>query len=504
MGVAPPGARRRPLLALLLASAAVAALPGDLRAEDVLLSGATVHTVSGEPLAPGQVLLRDGKIAGVGKTVDAPGAAVVDLAGLHLYPGLLAATTSLGLAEIGAVRATQDTSEVGAYSPEVQAWIAVNPDSELLPVARANGVTHALTLPMGGIVTGQSGLISLVGWTPEDMTIRSPVAMHLFWPSMDLDLTPKELWKRKDEWKPPEKQAEERRAKLKELDDFFEEAKAYQKAREASAAGATPAPGAGAAPGPGASAAPAAGAGGGPVADAGGEAGAPPKPAVPAAAPAAAPAAGKMGIPQDRAIPAWEAMLPVLRGELQVMIHADEVRQIKAALAWAETRGLKVILAGGRDAWMVADLLAAKKVPLVYEATFEQPARDWEDYDVHFKAPAALAKAGVLFAFSPGIGAWHAAEVRNLPYHAAQAMAFGLPADEAVKALTLYPARILGVADRLGSIEVGKEASLIAVTGDVLDIRSNVRRMWIAGREASLSSRHTRLFEKYDGRPRPK
>jgi imidazolonepropionase-like amidohydrolase len=194
-------------------------------------------------------------------------------------------------------------------------------------------------------------------------------------------------------------------------------------------------------------------------------------------------------------------MLPALRGEMPVMIHADEVREIKAAVAWAEGKGLSIILSGGRDAWMVADLLASKKVPVVYQATLELPARDWEPYDVHYAAPAALRKAGVAVAFSCGIGSWHAAEVRNLPYHAAQAAAFGLPAEEALRGITLYPARILGVGDRLGSIEPGKEATLFAATGDILDIRSTVSRMWIAGREASRESRHTRLWRKYDGRP---
>ena len=115
----------------------------------------------------------------------------------------------------------------------------------------------------------------------------------------------------------------------------------------------------------------------------------------------------------------------------------------------------------------------------------------------------ALRKAGVKVALSDGLGNWGAADARNLPYHAAQCAAFGMPPDEALKAITLAPAEILGVADRLGSIDAGKEASLIAVDGDLLDIRSHVTRMWIAGEETSLESRHTRLYEKYRGRPKP-
>jgi imidazolonepropionase-like amidohydrolase len=134
--------------------------------------------------------------------------------------------------------------------------------------------------------------------------------------------------------------------------------------------------------------------------------------------------------------------------------------------------------------------------------TFTQPVRDTEPYDVHFTAPEILRKAGVKVAFCNGLGTMDAALTKNLPYYAAQAMAFGLPADEALKGVTLYPAQIVGVADRLGSIEAGKEATLFASDGDILDIRSHVKRMWLAGKEINLENRHTRLYEKYKNRPK--
>ncbi|MHB8522949.1 MAG: amidohydrolase family protein, partial [Limisphaerales bacterium] len=414
------------------------------RAETILLTGATVHTVSSTTLAPGQVLVKDGKIEAVGLGLPAQADRVIDLKGLHLYPGLIAATTSLGLTEIGAVRATRDSIEVGDYTPDVESWIAINPDSELIPVARANGIAYALPVPQGGIVSGLSGLIKLDGWTAEQMTVKKPVALHLFWPNMALDTTPKERLKSK--WKSPEDQAKERDAKLKAIDDFFEDARAYAKAREAAKKGETADPGAN---------------------------------------------------------PSWEAMLPFERGEIPLMIHADELRQIKAAVKWAGQHGYKMILAGGRDAWKVADLLAPKKIPVIYENVFTLPQRDTESYDVHFQAPEILSRAGVQVIFSEGLSDFGTEWVRNLPYTAAQAMAFGLPEDEALKGITLYPAQALGVGDRLGAIAVGKDATLVATDGDLLDIRSNVKRMWIDGHEVSLESRHTRLYEKYRNRPRP-
>jgi imidazolonepropionase-like amidohydrolase len=435
------------LLRLSLAASAIVAAPLSASGETLLLNGATVHTISGETLAPGQVLIRDGKIAAVGKTVPADGATTIELAGQHLYPGLIALNTVLGLTEISGVRATQDTTEVGDdFTPDVESWVAVNPDSELIPVTRANGIACFEPVPNGHIISGQSALVATAGWTTEEMTLKKPLALHLFWPQMELDTTPKENARDKAKWKSLEDQAKERRARLRAIEDFFEEAKAYAKAKDAAAKGQAPAP---------------------------------------------------------ELTPAWEAMLPFVAGTRPIMIHADEVRQVRAAVQWADTNGYHVILAGGRDAWMAADLLAGKKIPVIYGDVFTQPTRDWASYDIPFRAPAILHQAGVQVVFCFGSDSLDAPLTRNLPYAAAQAVAFGFPEVEALKGLTLYPAQLAGVGDRLGSIEPGKDATLFAADGDVLDIRTNVRRMWIAGKEVSLETRHTRLYEKYKNRPRP-
>jgi imidazolonepropionase-like amidohydrolase len=152
---------------------------------------------------------------------------------------------------------------------------------------------------------------------------------------------------------------------------------------------------------------------------------------------------------------------------------------------------------------MCAELLAQEKVPVIYDGTFDLPARDTDPYDIHFRAPSILSKAGVLVSLSSKTGSWGTSKLRNLPYAAAQAAAHGLTRADALKSIALHPAQTLGLAKHLGSLEAGKEATFIAVSGDILDIRSNVKRMWIDGREASLESRHTRLYEKYRKRPRP-
>jgi imidazolonepropionase-like amidohydrolase len=192
-------------------------------------------------------------------------------------------------------------------------------------------------------------------------------------------------------------------------------------------------------------------------------------------------------------------MIAVVRGEIPVVVHAVDIREIRAAVNWADTNHFKIIIADGRDSAKAATLLAEKKIPVIYDQVFTQPPQDSENYDVQFTTPGVLHKAGVKVIFSPGLGS--ESLVKNLPYHAAQAVAFGLPADEALKGITLYPAQIACVADKLGSIEAGKEATLVVTDGDILDIRSNVKRMWIVGKEVSLESRHTRLYEKYKNRP---
>jgi imidazolonepropionase-like amidohydrolase len=417
----------------------------------ILFKNGIIHSVSGPTIAHGGILVEGGKIKQIGEELDAKGDQEIDLEGAHVYPGFIAASTTLGLVEIEAVRATRDFAEVGEYTPDVQSWIAVNPDSELLPVARLNGITHIAPVPTGGIVTGQSGVLALHGWTIEDMTVKAPVALQVFWPSMQLDTTPKERFKDKEKWKSLEDQAKERREKLKELDDFFSEAEAYLKQKEHAANGS-----------------------------------------------------------KTVRIPGWEAMIPFVRGEVPLMIHADDVRQIKSAVEWAATRKYKMILAGGRDAWMVPDLLATNKIPVIYERVYNMngglaatPARDVDSYDIHFRAPAILHKAGVKVILGEGLSGDAAENVRNMPYTAAQAVAFGLPEEEALKAITIYPAEALGVADRLGSLGEGKEATLVVSNGNIFDIRTQVTQVWIAGNKMPMETRQTRLYEKYRNRPRP-
>ena len=415
-------------------------------AQSLLLKNATVHPVSGPVLSPGDVLIENGKVSQVGH-MDVNADKVVDLTGQHLYPGLLALNTSLGLLEIEEVRATRDLEEVGQFIPEVQSWVAVNPDSELLPVARANGVVFFEPTPEGSMVAGQSALMVVDGWTTEDMVFKKPAALHVYWPSMEISVGGRRGgFRRRGGGGSMEERIKERERKVKELSDFFDEARAYAQARGAAQTNASLDPGLN---------------------------------------------------------PPWEAMIPYVKGEKPIVVHADELRQIKSALQWAETNKYKIIIAGGRDAWKVAGALASNNVPVIYDAMYTLPSSETESYDIHFKAPEILRQAGVKVALSLQGDVAAAALTKNLPYVASQAAAFGLPNDEALKAITLYPAQILGVDDRLGAIEAGKDGTVFACSGDIMDLRANVTHLWVAGHEVSLENRHTRLYDKYRNRPKP-
>ena len=205
----------------------------------------------------------------------------------------------------------------------------------------------------------------------------------------------------------------------------------------------------------------------------------------------------KQDRPQDLRL---EALLPVLKGELPLFIHANELAQIRGALSFAAKYQLKLTLVGALDAWRVADELKAANVQVILGSPFNLPMRRSESYDVLYSAAAKLHAAGVKIAIAGDGGGMDASLEKNIAYLAAQAAAFGLPADQALRAITLSAAEILGVSDRLGSIEVGKDANLILVRGDVLEITSPIKRIFIAGVDTSMTSRHTELCERYQGR----
>ena len=432
--------RRSAVSILLLAWTAAAAAQDKATASPRTFSivGATIHPVSGPDVAGGTIVVRDGKIASISPgTAPEPGAPVVDGKGKHVYPSLFPPMTVLGLEEIDAVRATLDKQELGGINPAARADVAINYDSELLPVARSGGVLVAGVTPIGGIIAGTAVATKLDGWTREDATLKAPAAITIYWPDLRINRSP-------DASRTVKKQEKTRDEALERLKEAFRDARAYGKARAAEKTG---------------------------------------------------------GVPRHDFDPRLDALLPAIDGAIPVVVHAQRLAQIRDAIKWASEEKLRVVIWGGADAWRMADELAKAGVPVILESPLVLPVREDDPYDAQFADAGVLDRAGVRVAFNDGGD--DASNVRNFPQLAAMAVAYGYPREKALASLTLEPARILGVDGRIGSLEPGKDATLILTDGDILDLRTRVVGAYIDGRALDLSDRQKRLYERYRNRPKP-
>lgn len=422
------------LVVLLFLAASVPAM-----ADVIAITGGRVHTVSGRVLDGATVLISGGRIAAVGASVAVPaGATVIDATGKWVYPGLIDGLTTLGLQEISSVPGSVDTTETGDMNPHARAWVALHPHSELIPVARANGITAALAAPAGGLVSGQSALIRLAGSTPEALAIKAPAAMHAVYPTgrpaFDISKMFDEPEMKTFEDRQKEKKKNQEKD-LRRLGHLLADARAHA-------------------------------------------------------------AAFDMASRNPRVNLALEALAPVARGEVPLVIRADAEEDIRGAVAFARERGLKLIVSGGLEAWRCVDALKSASAAVLIEVD-RLPRREADPYDAAYTNAAALHRAGVRFA----IVSDDASMSRNLPFQAAMARAYGLPAEAALRAITLSPAEIFGVADRMGSIDAGKDANLFISTGDVMDHRTSVTHVFIDGVPQSLETRHTRLYREFKDRP---
>ncbi len=425
------------LLATLLATAAHAQdlVPSAAQQQrPILIAGATIHTVSGQTIQDGYLLFDDGEIVSVSSSrpsTNNTNTETIDAEGLHVYPGLFSADTGLGLTELGLVRATRDANEVGPITPEVRAITAVNPDSTWLPVTRHNGIMLAAVFPTGGRVPGRASVIRLDGWTNDDLAILPDAGLVLSWPQM----RPVNAW-----WM-DKSDAEQRKDivdNVKQIDELFTNAESYFRAR----------------------------------------------------------ALDRPSSTRSQSQPAdlrFEAMAGVLDGTSPLLIRAQDIDQITAAVAWATGRGYRPIIVGGRDAPIVAELLKQHDVPVIATSAFGFPKRADSNYDDSFTLPKRLQDAGLIWCLS-GDGSWNE---RNLPYVAAKAAAFGLDPAHAIRSITLSPAEIFGVADTYGSVEQGKSATLIITDGNPLEVTTEVKMAFIDGRRVNLATKQTELERKY-------
>jgi len=410
----------------------------------VAIINATLHPVSGPDILEGTLLIEDGRIAAVGQVLQVPpDAHVIDAKGLQVWPGLINAGTTVGMSEIGMVDVTNDVAEQGTVQPDLLAVSAFNPHSATVEVTRAEGVLSCLLLPGSPTLAGQAGLIDLDGWTMSEMLVEPRVGLVLSLPFKRIDpiIEPE----RPDEPNTPDPSEQ----RLKEIECFFRDAKLYTDAVVA-------ARDAGRAP----------------------------------------------SLPIDLR---FEAMIPYLLARKPVLFDADNYKAILQALQFAERFGLKPVILGGRDAWKLADLLASRQVPVIYEGTFDMPRGvpslrgASEEWDANYRAPSVLAKAGVKFCLSHR----SASLAKLLPLDAGMAIAHGLDSQAAVRALTLSAAEILGLDEQYGSLDAGKVANVIVTTDHVCRATTVVKHAFVHGRPIPLESKHTRDAARFAARPAP-
>jgi imidazolonepropionase-like amidohydrolase len=398
------------------------------------IKNANIHTGTGKIISNGVIKINNGKIEAVGTASEVPvpaDASVVDAKGKEVYPGLVLASSSLGLVEMSAVRATTDVRELGELNPNVRSIVAYNTDSKVINTLRSNGILMANIVPEGSLLAGSSSVVQLDAWTWDDAAYKTDEGMHLYMPS----LLPRPAGRGggggRSGPQPDRDVVKEGLEKIESIKGFFREAKAYLGSSS-----------------------------------------------------------------KDETNLKFESVKGLFSKTQKLFLHANTVKQILIGLDFAKEFGFDIVIVGGSDSWQVADLLKQNNVPVILHQPHSLPTLADDDVDQPYKTAALLQKSGVLFSIAD---VDEQTRGRNLAFNAGTTVAYGLTKEEALQAITLNAAKILGVADKAGSIEVGKDANIIISEGDILDMRtSNITDAFIQGRKIDLTDKHKLLNEKYE------
>ena len=421
------------LVPLLIACVAGLAIAGSPPSRTIAIRGAKIVPVVGADIPAGTIVIKNGRIEAVGADVAVPAdAEIVDAAGLIAYPGMIDAYCFLGLSEISAVAATVDQRETGRINPQVRTIEALRYDSMHIPISRSNGITAALVAPAGGLVSGMSCLVKLDGWTNREMVLRTPAALHI-------ELASLRAGRGGSMGGFGQARVDTPKA-LEELKALFSAARFYEKRRLL--------------------------------------------------------AAKTTLLSRPDVDETAEALLPVLRGEVPVMISVHAEKDIRLAIDFVKAEGLKAVFFGVEQGFKAAADLAKSGIPAVMGSLYDMPPVYEDGYDALFRNPGELQRAGVKIAFASA----SSATAKDLPYHAAKAAAYGLDPREALKAVTINPAEIFGLGAELGSLEKGKRATLVLADADLLELRANIKRVFIDGRDTALGNRYTELLDTFKKR----
>ena len=406
------------------------------------IKGAEIFTLAGAPIQNGVVVIRDGKIAAVGANVAIPdGAKVIDATGLQVYPGMFDAVTQIGLEEVPSVKATVDTVETGPFNPDVTAATAFNADSAHVDVTRAAGITEVLTVP--GALGERSGGASIIGGNASAVELGGwNINDMVIRRKTAMELTWPSISTRSFDFATFSAHRvafdEAKKQYQKKVDQLSD---LFDKARHY----------------------------------------------------AQAMQSSSSDFPRDLKL---EALAPVVQGKEPLLVVASSERDIRNAVAFCEAQKVHMILGGAEEGWKTIDLLKKDNIPVIVGPILSMSQSEDEPYDADYAMPGELYAAGVKIAF----GSFNTSFSRRLPQYAGTAVGYGLPHEEALKAVTVNAAQMLGL-DDIGTIEPGKVANIVVTDGDLLELRTHVKYLFIKGQETSLENKQMRLEERYSSRP---
>lgn len=400
--------------------------PADSQTQSILIYNAYIHVGNGDVIENGSIGFKNGVIDFVGSKADISNyQKTINANGKHVYPGFIATNSTLGLAEVDAVRATRDEDEIGDFLPHIRAAIAYDAESKIIESMRPNGVLVAQVTPRGGTISGSSSIMQLDAWNWEDALIQNDEGIHLNWPN---PYSRGRWWLGED---PSLKINKNYSTNIKKVSTFFENAQVYSKNQ------------------------------------------------IPVHLP-------------------YQAMSGVFEGNTTLYIHAKDEKQIVDGITYLKKIGLtKIVLVGGNGAVDQLDFLKENNIPVIVSRPHRLPDNEDDDPKAAFKIASQLVNSGLLVSIDVS-GSMERMNTRNLPFYAGSFAAYGLDKEEALQLITLNSAKILGINDKLGSLEVGKHATLFLSKGDALDMRTNIiEHAFISGRELSLETHQTELWKRY-------
>jgi imidazolonepropionase-like amidohydrolase len=408
--------------------------PAPAQTQPIILAGGTIHVGNGQVIENADLLIENGKISQVtkpGEKIAVVNEKRIDVSGKHLYPGIIAPNTNLGLTEVSSVRATFDHTELGGNNPSVKSITAYNTESKVINTLRSNGILLASIVPKGGVFSGTSSVVQLDAWNWEDAAYKINNGIHLNLPVLvNRPQNPfAALFGQQPQGGDAVKTA---LARIEEIRNFFRQAKGYF---------------------------------------------------------------GNAAKTEKNL--KYEAIKGLFDKTQKLFVHCNLVKEMITVIDFKKEFGFETVIVGGDDSWMIAGLLKENDMPVILNEPHSLPATADDDVDQPYKTGYLLQKAGVLFSIclDAADGYW---QQRCLPFQAGTMAAYGLTKEEALAAITLNAAKILGVGDKTGSLETGKDANIVVSEGDILDMMtSRVTHAFIQGRQISLDNKHTQLFEKY-------